>query len=979
MRLLARASLVRAARYAAYGAFALIALAVIAALVIPALLDTRMVKAELQGKLSQMLRGNITWEKLEIRLLPTPRGALSRVRAEIPETMSVRAEEVEVLLHLLPLLRGRADIASLSLSKPVIELEIALPATGKPGEESRADPVESYRSIIEAIGRFAPEAALDVENGDLDVRVSGLPSIRVRRLEARGRTGSRGLEVELTADSEYWSGLRLSAQVAFSDLSGKGSLRIAELKPQVWLDHFLAKSPVSVALPAVALRAEVRADGTDNLECDFDIGAPSVEIRRAAQRLQVPEVALSGRVSASGREVLVNVNKALLGASRFTGGSLRYALKNNSIAAAADFDLDLAQAMDGTRRLVPEGAGKALEAIRPVSGRARGRAKLSSGRSGWSAVVEIRESDSSIGVQGTPGPVRLASASLEVGRDAVKINRAALAMLDAQLVASATLGYAKQFRIEGSVSEGSLGQGFLDWVWETASLPPHLAIKTPVRIAVQRAAWGPRRPLEVEGTASFEAGPNIAIALDWTPDALDIRRAAIKDARSDAEVALRAQASEVEAKFSGSLYSASLAAALKSAKLPSGGASGELRLRLDRRHPELFSADGRLKGEAIDLEWLLGLPVKIESLDLQAGGGSLRIASAAVNWAEQRLKLQGEIRRGASGPIIDAQLDSPGIVVDALLPAEGKAGEGKSETVEKVPWDENSKLWPLPVTGRIALRSDFVQSGHYRVAPFAAALALEERRARLELHKAQLCGISLPATVEATPDGIAMVAHIAAQKQQLEATAHCLTERGVMMTGTFDLKADLRAKGRLRDLARNLEGTIRTESRDGKVMKFALLGNILSMQNVAAMFKEGGPRIDDAGFSYRSISTSGRFSKGRFTIEEGMFTSPGVGLAATGWISLTDYQSRLTVLVAPFGRLDRMVRGVPIVGYVMGGAITSVPVGVSGDIRDPLVVPLGPAAITSELLGIFERTLKLPGKLVPLPGGAAPAESPAPP
>jgi hypothetical protein len=224
-----------------------------------------------------------------------------------------------------------------------------------------------------------------------------------------------------------------------------------------------------------------------------------------------------------------------------------------------------------------------------------------------------------------------------------------------------------------------------------------------------------------------------------------------------------------------------------------------------------------------------------------------------------------------------------------------------------------------------------------------------------------------------------MVAHIAAQKQGLEETARCLTERGVLITGNFDLKADLRAKGRLRDLARNLEGTIRAESRDGKVMKFALLGNILSLQNVAAMFKDGGPRIDDAGFPYRTFSASGRFKSGRFTIEEGVFTSAGMGLAANGWISLTDYQNRLTVLVAPFGRLDRIVRGVPIVGYVVGGAITSIPVGVSGDIRDPLVVPLGPGAITSELLGIFERTLKLPGKLVPLPGGEAPAESPSPP
>jgi hypothetical protein len=981
VRLFTRASLIRAARFTAYGAFALLASAVIAALVIPALVDTRIVEAELQEKLSKMLRGNITWEKLELRLLPTPRGTLNRVRVEIPEAARVGAEEVEVLLRLLPLLRGRAEIASLSLSKPVIELEFAPKpsAKRKPLEEARVDPVEAYRSIIEAISRFAPDAVLDVEDADLDVRVSGLPSIRVRRLEMHARTASAGIEVELTAESEYWSGLKLSAQVAYSDLSGRGSLRIAELRPQVWLDHFLEKSPVDVAVPAVALRAQARADGKENLECDFDIAAASVEIRRAAERLQVPEVALSGRVSAKRREILVHVNKAQLGASRLAGGSLRYALKDDSVAALADFDLDLAQAMDGARRLVPDEAGKALETIQPVSGRARGRAKLSSGRSGWSAVVEIRESNSSIGVHGAPGPVKLASASVEVGRDAVKIDRAALAMLDARVVASATLGYAKQFRIEGSVSEGSLGESFLAWIWKIANLPPHLALKTPVRIAVERAAWSPKRPLDVEATASFETGPSIAVALGWTPGTLDVRRAAVKDARSDAVVALLAKANQIEGKFSGSLYSASLASALKSAKLPSGGASGELRLSLDRRHPERFSAEGNLKGEAIDLEWLLGRSVMIESLDLQAGGGSLRIASAAVNWADQHLKLQGEIKRGAGGPVIDAQLDSPGVVVDALLAAPGKTGEGKAEAVEKAPWDESSKLWPLPVTGRIAMRSDFVQSGRYKVAPFAAALALEERRARLDLQKAQLCGISLPATVEATPEGIAMVANIAAQKQQLEATAHCLTERGVMMTGTFDLKADLRARGRLRDLARNLEGTIRAESRDGKVMKFALLGNILSMQNVAAMFKEGTPKIDDAGFPYRTISTSGRFSKGRFTIEEGVFTSSGVGLAATGWISLTDYQSRLSVLVAPFGRLDRIVRGVPVIGYVVGGAITSVPVGVSGDIRDPLVVPLGPTAITSELLGIFERTLKLPGKLVPLPGGEAPAESPSPP
>ena len=77
-----------------------------------------------------------------------------------------------------------------------------------------------------------------------------------------------------------------------------------------------------------------------------------------------------------------------------------------------------------------------------------------------------------------------------------------------------------------------------------------------------------------------------------------------------------------------------------------------------------------------------------------------------------------------------------------------------------------------------------------------------------------------------------------------------------------------------------------------------------------------------------------------------------------------DREARLTVLVAPFGRLDRLVRKLPIIGYVVGGTLTSIPVRVTGDFRDPLVVPLGPAAVTAELAGIFERTLKLPAKIL---------------
>jgi len=969
----------RAGRYAVYGAGAVLVAVAAAALLVPAFLDMPAMERELKAKLSQALNGEIAWEKLSIRLLPSPRGSLSKVRAEIPGVASVRAEQLDAHLRLLPLLHGRAEIASVSLSKPEISLDIGAPspaAKEEPRATARRDPVESYRGAVEAIRRFAPDAVVEIEDAGVDVRVAGMPQVRVRALDLRAHTGSEGIEVELTAEGDAWSRFKLSASVAFADLSGTAHLE-ADLKPQAWLDRFLAESPVRVALPAASVRANARTDGKTRLECDFDLRAASVELLRAAERVRVTDVAVGGKVAASDREIVVSLGGARLGASRLAGGSLRYALNDDLLASTADFDLDLAQVMDASRRLAPE-AAEALARF-AVSGRAQGQAKFETRRSGWNALVDIRKSDSSVVMEGLPGPVMLAGAAVSLVPGSVKIDRADVTMLDARALASATISYGKQLRIEGTVPEGSVGENLLAWVWKKADAPPHLALKTPIAVAVQRAAWSPRQPLDLAATASFGAGPRVAVDLGWAPEILDIRSASVKDARSDAVLALRLEKRLLQGRFSGSLQSASIAAMLKGAKVPSGGWTGDLRVRVDLDHPQRFSATGKLAGESVDLAWLLERPVTLERADVQADGQKLRIRQASVNWAQQHFALRGELARAADGaPIIDVQIESPGVVVDALLARTGAKPavppEQKPEPAENGPlWT----LWPLPARGRIAFQSKFVQYGERKAEPVAATLTLEAERAFLELQQVQLCGVSFPLTAEARPKGVLSVSlQLVAQKQQLEQTARCLTERGVEMTGEFDLRADVRTQGTIDQLTRNLVGTVSAEAREGRVKKFPLILNILSAQNVRDMMKRD-VTLEKEGFPYRVITTSGRFGNAEFALDESFFRSDIIGFAAKGSISLLDegpkpYDSKLTVLVAPLGRLDQLVRRVPVLGYLLGGTLTSVPVDVSGDIRKPRVVPLAPGAVLGEVAGIFERALKLPGRVLPQTAPATP-------
>jgi hypothetical protein len=209
--------------------------------------------------------------------------------------------------------------------------------------------------------------------------------------------------------------------------------------------------------------------------------------------------------------------------------------------------------------------------------------------------------------------------------------------------------------------------------------------------------------------------------------------------------------------------------------------------------------------------------------------------------------------------------------------------------------------------------------------------------------------------------------HITMKNQPLERTVRCLTGGNLELTGSADLTAELRTQGERPHLLRDMTGTAQAEVRDGRVKKFALLGNILAFRGIASL-----EDMKADGFPYRRMSAKGSFAGGEFRLEEGFFDSPAARLAASGRIDLTGPNSQLTVLIAPLTTVERVVGAIPLVGDVFGGTMVALPVAVHGDIRDPTILPLGPRAISDQLLGIFERTLKLPGKLV------VPAQTPRP-
>ena len=1075
----------KALRICLYATLGLAAVAAAIVFVIPQVLELPLIKAALEQRLSRVAHGHVSWEKLEVRLLPSPRGVVSGVRLEIPGTLQGRAEQVEARVKLLPLFRGRAEIVSLTAQRPQVSVHLAAatPAVQRTG--AVFDPVEAYRSAastaVSVVRAFAPETVLAVEDATLELRTPDGTPLRLRGLSLRARTGRNGTDLELTTAGDHWRRLRIGARIEYADLSGHAELEVDELRPQPWLDALLARAPVRVAVPAAELRLKMQTDGKTSVEGEVRASVPFLDVARETLRLRLPAIIVQGKARANAQRAQATLSDVSLGGKKLAQGTIGYGFSTGAAEGDLGFDVDLERTLALARQLLPAVEQRIVDS---ATGRLRGSLKFThEARGQWAATLDVRDSDAAArvpqipwaiglragrmtveparvsvaGLRGTlgassftavaarlrlgkepriesasgqatlvldqlypwaqrqeklaallkdvplvagtvdanlvrlsgtldapdyelrvmpqevrvqakplPAPLTAGGGTVRITPKSVAFERLAVAMLDSRTLLSGTISdYATQrLRADVALFDGIAGAQLVDWAMQLGKLPPRLAPRVPLRFSADRLTWGPGRQLELDAMVRFDTGIGVTTSLSWTPELLDLRRVELEDARGKGSLALRARGRILEGSFAGKLHGGMLAAMLKVPPGVSGEVAGDLKFDVDLDRWRQARAEGTLQGAAVDLAWLVGRPLLVERFALAADRSRVRIDELLVKLGEHSATLRGELRQGEAGPVIDARIETPGILLDAFLP------DAKAEAPQ--PPAAALKLWPLPITGRIALRADHVQYKHYRIAPLAADLSLEEERAHLEVKEAQLCGIAAPLSVDARPGTWDVSVRVAMQRQPVEAVARCLTSERVQIDGEADFQANLRAHGRTAEMMRNLEGTMAGEVRNGRVKQFALIGNILSARSVADVtyLAEEGADKRQEGFPYHRLAFKGQFRDGQFLLEEGTFDSEAVGMAANGTIRLSDLDSKLTVLVAPFGRLDRLVRKIPIIGYVIGGALTSVPVGVTGDLRDPLVVPLGPRAITNELVGIFERTLKLPAQLIPATEGA---------
>ncbi|MBC2712389.1 MAG: AsmA-like C-terminal domain-containing protein [Desulfosarcina sp.] len=232
------------------------------------------------------------------------------------------------------------------------------------------------------------------------------------------------------------------------------------------------------------------------------------------------------------------------------------------------------------------------------------------------------------------------------------------------------------------------------------------------------------------------------------------------------------------------------------------------------------------------------------------------------------------------------------------------------------------------------------------------------------MNEADLCGISTTGELEFSPHGVSLHITPTATDASLQETAACLWHRPVRADAKYSLTGEINLPPTREDPAQFMSGQMEFSSDNGRIEHANVLMKIFSILNVTEVFTGGKSDLTEKGYGYTKAYVKAEIGGGKLQFDEILLDGNSLKITGQGEIDLKDTTVDIILLTAPLKTVDRIVNKLPIISYIIGGSLITVPLRIEGKLSDVSVVHIPPSAVGQGLLGIMGRTLKAPFKLV---------------
>jgi hypothetical protein len=560
-----------------------------------------------------------------------------------------------------------------------------------------------------------------------------------------------------------------------------------------------------------------------------------------------------------------------------------------------------------------------------------------------------------------PGPVTLLTGTFRADQNNLYLSDFHARALDASFAFSGTLyDYLKGLeRIEVALS-GDVTTKDIEWLSKAFGIKGAEYLKSPLHISEAHLSWDKSEEISFSGNLTVKEGPRIALDISQNRNRLKIDKLFIQDDASRATISMDLRGRALDVGFSGNLSERTLEKIFSGYEFQDGWMKGDIRVHVAMDELVESSAEGKLEVNGLSFPWEFEKPLEIDHLSLGATGKQAQVGSAELRYGGKRFSATGDLSVSEKKLLLDLDLSTESLEINEIMEA---LNSRKGENI-KTKGKTTKALSGVPIEGKVRFKTESLTYDRFAWSPFRGEISLVSDGVRVDVIEANVCGISTPGSLTLSPESVSLDFRMLSKNQELHPTLNCLAGERVRMQGKFDLDGRIKGQGKTEELSHLLKGNLELIARKGRIYRATMLAKIFSVLNVTEILRGKLPEFGKEGLPYDSVEVKTTLGDGKLRIEEATLEGPTLKIASRGEMDPINRRIDMTVLVAPFRTIDYIIDKIPLVRYVLSGTLIAVPVKVRGNLEDPEVIPLGPGAVGSEMLGVMKRTLELPFKMI---------------
>jgi uncharacterized protein YhdP len=183
------------------------------------------------------------------------------------------------------------------------------------------------------------------------------------------------------------------------------------------------------------------------------------------------------------------------------------------------------------------------------------------------------------------------------------------------------------------------------------------------------------------------------------------------------------------------------------------------------------------------------------------------------------------------------------------------------------------------------------------------------------------------------------------------------------LRGDFYLQGELGDRGFLPTSFGNINATVR----DGVMRHSPVLSTVFSLLNVSQLFSFKLPDVNREGVPFTRLAAELAIDKGILSSDLIVIDSEAMNMSYIGKFDMVKDDLDLLVVTKPLGTIDKVVTRLPIAGWILGGdekALITAQFRVTGPGSNPDIEAIPISALSKGVLGLFQRALSLPLKLI---------------